>query len=57
MKVLFFLWHFCSIISDLFLLHSLTSLYLGKNNERSEYSYIGLGDFFVFFSGKSLKIC
>ena len=25
-----------------------------KSNERSEYSYIGLADFFVFFSGKSL---
>ena len=35
--------------------------YFGKNcvfksNEHSEDSYIGLADFFVFFSGKSLKI-
>ena len=30
-----------------------------KSNERSDDSYIGLGNFFVsfFFSGKSLKIC
>ena len=27
-----------------------------KSNERSEDSYIGLADFFCFFSGKSLKI-
>ena len=28
-----------------------------KSNERSEYSCIGLGDFFVFFSRKSLTFC
>ena len=29
-----------------------------KSNERIEYSYIGLADFFLFFSpGKSLQIC
>ena len=29
-----------------------------KSNERSEYCYIGLADFFlIFYSGKSLKIC
>ena len=30
---------------------------LFKSNARSEYYYIGHDDFFVFFSGKSLKIC
>ena len=28
-----------------------------KSNAHSEDSYIGLADFFVFFSGKCLKIC
>ena len=28
-----------------------------KSNERSEDSYIGLADFFVFGSGKFFKIC
>ena len=28
-----------------------------KSNERSEYSYIGLGDFVWFFFHESLKIC
>ena len=34
-----------------------TNLRLFKSNERSEYSYIGLADFFLFFfSGKVLKV-
>ena len=43
-------------INSVFFSVSLRSLALFKSNERSEDYYIGLADFFVFFSGKRLKI-
>ena len=39
------------------LFDSKTTLQFFKSNESSEDTNIGLADFFVFFSGKSFKIC
>ena len=37
------------------IVYSKINQYIFKSNERGEGSYIGLADFFGFFSGKSLK--